>query len=93
MKREDLEGSFHKRHTVEVKIDGNEQRVSILYLEALKGKFGKRLEISKKEDERAKAYIADDAKVKAEQEKVMKAIQANAAKARAKKADKKDPLS
>lgn len=93
MKQQDLEGSFHKNHTAEVTIDGVKQRVSFLYLDALKKKLGKRINVTKKEEDRAKAYIDADAKVKAEKEKADKALRDNAAKARTKKGAKKDDLS
>lgn len=82
MQREDLEGSYHKNHTVEVEVDGVKQPVAILYLDNLKKSLGSRLSISKKESDKATSYIkAHEARQK-EVEKIEATAKANAAKTR-----------
>jgi len=82
MKQEDLEGSFHKNHTVEVEIDGEKQPVAIIYLDNLKASLGKRVKITKKESDKAAAYLKDEG-VQEEVEKVEAAAKRNGDKAKA----------
>lgn len=89
MKTEDLEGSYHKNHTVEVEIDGEKQPVAIIYLDNLKKSLGKRVSITKKESDKAAAYLKEDEARKKEVEKVAKAAESNAAKVRVNKSPNK----
>lgn len=86
MTQQDLEGSYHANHTVEVEIDGEKQPVAILYLDNLKKSLGKRVTISKKESDKAANYLKSIKGAEAEVEKINEAAKRNAAKAAAKKA-------
>jgi hypothetical protein len=89
MKQEDLEGSYHKNHTVEVEIDGEKQPVAILYLDNLKKSLGKRVTVSKKESDKAANYIKANKGAAEEVEKIAQAADRNAVKAQTKKDAKK----
>lgn len=82
MKQKDLEGSYHANHTVEVEIDGEKQPVAIIYLDNLKTSLGKRVTITKKESDKAAAYLKEKG-VEAEVEKVKAAAKRNGDKVKA----------
>ena len=77
MNGSDVTKGYNAAHTVEVKIDGKEDRVAILYLDNLKKSLGKRFSISKEEAAKAADYIKENDKREAE----IKKVEAAAAKA------------
>lgn len=89
MNTEDLEGSYHRNHTVQVEIDGQEQPVAILYLDNLKKSLGGRVKISKEESDKATAYLKAHKDREAETAKIEAAAKRNASKEATKKTAKK----
>jgi hypothetical protein len=78
MTEQEYKDGYFNSHTVEVTIDGAEERVSIIYLSELKRKLGNRMVVSKAATDAAAQYIAEVKGREREREKVAKAAQANA---------------